>query len=115
MYLSFLVHIVLALVSVYRRDRFCSMRRWEITQLVIGLIVPWVIIQHVIGTRVMFEIFDLNDRYTYTVLLMWKYLPYLTWLQAVTMIMIWIARLHRNACACLRVSRAAPAPKQEKV
>ncbi len=90
LYLALAIHVILALVAIYRRERFSSMRGWEMTQLVIGLLLPLVIIQHVIGTRIMHEFHGLNDQYTYTLLVMWKYLPYLAWLQSATLVLVWI-------------------------
>jgi len=90
LYLALAVHVALALVAIYHRKRFSSMRGWEIAQMVIGLLLPLVLIQHVIGTKMMHELHGLNDRYTYTMLVMWKYLPYLAWLQPFTLILAWI-------------------------
>ena len=62
LYLALSIHIGIALVAIYRRERFSSMRGWEMTQLVIGLLLPLAIIQHVIGTRIMHEFYSLNDQ-----------------------------------------------------
>ncbi len=46
---AFAVHLVIALVSVYRR-RTLRMSPWEAAQLVLGLLIPILLAEHVIGT-----------------------------------------------------------------
>lgn len=90
LYFALIVHVALALNAIYRREKLSSMRTWEIVQALFGLLVPLILVQHIIGTRGMHELFALNDRYTFTLLVMWKFLPYFSWLQPITIFVIWI-------------------------
>lgn len=58
------VHVGLAYWSIYRR-RSLRLRRWEALQLLTGALIPYMLVEHVIGTRVAFELYDLQDSYTY--------------------------------------------------
>jgi adenylate cyclase len=63
---SALIHLSLALWSLFRR-RQLRMPRWEAAQLLFGLLIPPVLVDHVIGTRIAQELYGVNDDYTYVV------------------------------------------------
>jgi adenylate cyclase len=60
------IHVSLALWSIYRRRRL-RMPVWEATQLAFGLLIPPVLVDHLIGTRIAHELYGIKDDYTYVV------------------------------------------------
>ena len=75
LYGSILLHIVLVIYSIVRR------RPWKIPpreafQIIFGLAVPPLIAIHVIGGRLAYELFDINDTYAYVVLSTWIAAPW---------------------------------------
>ncbi|MDA0261471.1 MAG: adenylate/guanylate cyclase domain-containing protein, partial [Proteobacteria bacterium] len=86
LYGAVIVHIVLVVYSIVRR------RTWKIPprealQVIFGLAVPPLIAIHVIGNRLAYELFDLNDTYAYVLLSTWIADPW----QAVRLIAALIA------------------------
>ena len=63
LYGALLIHIALALVSLYRR-RTLRMPAWEALQLVLGLVIPPLLASHVIGTRVASHWYGSIDSYS---------------------------------------------------
>ena len=63
---SALIHLSLALWSLYRR-RQLRMPRWEAAQILFGLLIPPVLVDHVIGTRIAQLLYGVKDDYTYVV------------------------------------------------
>ena len=75
LYGSIVLHIVLVIYSIVRR------RTWKIPpreafQVLFGLAVPPLIAIHVIGGRLAYELFDINDTYAYVVLSTWITAPW---------------------------------------
>ena len=80
------VHFVLGI------SKFLGARTWRlgfgsIVQLAFGLLIPVFLIRHVIGTRVVNELFGIEDDYSYALWAMW---PGEAWNQAFLMSMVWI-------------------------
>ncbi|HXQ67947.1 MAG TPA: hypothetical protein VN980_15350, partial [Alphaproteobacteria bacterium] len=69
LYGAFLTHITLAFVKLYQR-RSLRMPAWEATQLILGLAVPPLLIEHVLGTRLAYELLNLHDNYFYVQLVL---------------------------------------------
>lgn len=82
------MHTVLALYGLYRR-RTLTMKPWEITQLIAGLLIPLLLISHIIGTRVLGEVYNVTGDYWTTMLVFWVFRPDLGFLQAITVIVVW--------------------------
>ncbi len=59
-----LIHVSLALWSIYRR-RQLKMPIWEAAQLLFGLAIPPVLVNHLTGTRLANELYGVNTDYTY--------------------------------------------------
>jgi adenylate cyclase len=72
LYSSFAVHFALALWALYARRRL-RMPVGEAVQIVLGFAVPLLLLSHVIGTRLVHELYDTNDTYTYVLLAHWKF------------------------------------------
>ncbi|MBX6323177.1 MAG: 2Fe-2S iron-sulfur cluster binding domain-containing protein [Rhodospirillaceae bacterium] len=83
------VHLSLAFWSIYRR-RTLRMHLWEGAQLLLGLMVPPLMVLHVLGTRLAYELFDTNDSYTYVVLSTWVFAPWVGIRQAVGLLVAWL-------------------------
>lgn len=83
------VHFALGLWALYRR-RSLRMPAGQAAQLVLGLMIVPLLAEHVLGTRLMFEFFDVKDAYTYVVLVLWHLAPEKGALQAVTLIAVWV-------------------------
>jgi len=71
LYGAVLVHVSLALWSLWRR-RSLRMPRWEATQTVVGLAIPPLIALHVLGTRWAAQRFGTEPDYAYVLLGIWS-------------------------------------------
>jgi adenylate cyclase len=88
LYGAILVHVVLVLWSLYRR-RTLRMPLREALQVLFGLLLPVILLEHIIGTRGMVTIADVNDTYGYVLSTLWVSSPQKGWLQAVAIILAW--------------------------
>ena len=82
-------HIALTLWSLYAR-RSLRMHRWEISQLVLGLLIPPILVKHIIGTRLVNELFGVVDNYHYIMLAFTSFSPSLGAQQIAVMIVAWV-------------------------
>jgi adenylate cyclase len=87
-YGSLLVHVALALTALYRR-RTLAMPVREWAQVVFGLAIPLLVAEHVVGTRVLHELFDIRDTYEFVVRALWIDTPAVGARQAVALVVIW--------------------------
>ena len=90
LYGAVVAHLTLVLLSLYRRRTWRSMSRPEIAQIVFGLAIPPLLVEHVLGTRGLHAAFDLNDSYAYTILSLWVFEPWLGLQQAVVVLVAWL-------------------------
>ena len=67
---SLAVHVVLALHSLYMR-RQLAMRPSDWVQLVSGILIPIVLASHVLGTRGIYEVFEIEKGYQFFLFGMW--------------------------------------------
>ena len=86
---SIVLHLALALRSIYLRRTF-RMPAWEALQLLFGLSIPLLVINHVVGTRVAHEIYGFEDSYRVMVLLFWSIRPDIGLKQALLLVIAWI-------------------------
>ena len=89
LYGAMTTHLSLVLWSLYQR-RALRMPGWEAGQIVLGLIIPFILIDHVIGTRLLHELYGLDDTYVYEVLVLWEFLPEKGALQSVLLVIAWL-------------------------
>ncbi|MFQ5970923.1 MAG: adenylate/guanylate cyclase domain-containing protein [Alphaproteobacteria bacterium] len=68
--LSFMAHLALAYYAIYRR-RQLRMPAPEAVQLLMGLAIPPAVLIHILGTVVVAQVFDVDDRYTLVLLTLW--------------------------------------------
>jgi adenylate cyclase len=90
LYLSLLVHLVLALWALYRRRNLWGMPRWEMAQLALGIAIVPLLLQHMLGTRAAFEFFGTDDSYTYVVLVLWVVAPEIGLKQTIVLMVAWV-------------------------
>jgi hypothetical protein len=74
--------------ALYERRRF-RWTRLEATQLVLGLSIPFLLTNHVIGTRVALSQFELEKGYAQQLVNFWVGSPLLGALQAVLLLIVW--------------------------
>lgn len=86
LYGSFLVHPVLGLWRVAQRRTFRMPLR-EILQISLGICIPFLLIDHIVGTRGMGTFFLFDERYTAVLRRLW---PGLAWSQAVLLLIVWV-------------------------
>jgi adenylate cyclase len=82
------IHAGLSLWSLYRR-RHLRMPRWEAIQITIGLMIPLLLADHVIGTRYLHEFFGSEDTYKYVVLVLWELNPVAGARQSLVLLIAW--------------------------
>ncbi|MEQ9694871.1 adenylate/guanylate cyclase domain-containing protein [Shimia sp. SDUM112013] len=87
LYAAFLVHAALALERVARR-RTLRMPVWEATQVVLGILIPFLLFVHIVHTRVAFQQFGVNDRMGYITGLIWDTSSGRN--QAILLLIVWI-------------------------
>ena len=87
--LSLLTHMGLGFWALYQRRRF-RWTRFEATQLVLGLSIPFLLAEHVIGTRVGLSEFGLEKGYAQVLANLWVFSPLLGALQAILLLIVWV-------------------------
>ncbi|MDH3670098.1 MAG: 2Fe-2S iron-sulfur cluster-binding protein [Gammaproteobacteria bacterium] len=75
LYGALLTHFLLALWSLYRR-RTLRMPPWETTQFALGLLLPFLLASHLIGTRINQTLLGFDVTYPYVVTILWNDLRY---------------------------------------
>ena len=75
--------------ALYERRRF-RWTRLEATQLVLGLSIPFLLTNHLIGTRVALSQFGLEVGYAQVLANLWAFAPLLGALQAILLLVVWI-------------------------
>ncbi len=89
LYGAFAIHIGLAFWAIFRR-RTLRMHAWEWTQMLMGLAIPLLLIEHVVGTRLIHELFGTHDNYTYITLVLWIWAPDKGLVQAGLLLVAWV-------------------------
>jgi adenylate cyclase len=84
-----LVHIALAAWSIYLR-RTLRMPVWEALQTTLGLTIPLLLVDHVVGTHIANEFHGFEDSYTAMVLLFWVLKPELAVWQSILLLVAWV-------------------------
>ncbi len=83
---ALLVHISFALLKLMRRSTL-KMPAWELTQILFGLAIPFLLFPHIVNTRVAHTVFGVNDIYFYELLRLW---PGNGWDQSILLFLVWI-------------------------
>ena len=89
LYWAFSVHLLLGLWALYRRRPF-RYRLSEGVQLAFGLLIPALLLQHIVATRVAYQLYGTDKRFAQ---LLFKYFvdaPAFGILQGVTLAIVWV-------------------------
>ncbi|MGA2794619.1 MAG: 2Fe-2S iron-sulfur cluster-binding protein [Roseiarcus sp.] len=89
LYTAMATHMGLGFWALYERRNF-RWTRFEATQLVLGLSIPFLLADHVLGTRVSLSLFDTQKGYAEELLKFWVRSPVSGALQAVLLLIVWI-------------------------
>ena len=89
LYLSLLIHMGLGFWALFARRHF-RWTRLEATQLALGLAIPFLLTDHVIGSRVSFSQFGMDKGYAEELLKFWVRSPMSGALQATSLLIVWI-------------------------
>ena len=87
LYAAFAVHMVLALGKLAGR-RTLRMPIWEATQIALGVVIPLLLITHVMHTRVAHEVYEVNDRMSYIMVLIFGTPD--GWKQSLLLLIVWV-------------------------
>lgn len=88
LYGALLTHIVLVLMALYNA-RHLRLPRWEMVRLGLGLAMPFMLIPHIFGTRVLSAMNGFEDTYAYVVVGMWVQHPSSAAVQALLLVIAW--------------------------
>ena len=88
LYGAFLIHMSLGIWALYER-RWFRVRPAEVTQLLLGLTIPLLLLGHIIGSRYAFAVFDRIPRYENILLLFWHFVPLLGVKQVALLTVAW--------------------------
>ncbi|MBA8901802.1 adenylate/guanylate cyclase domain-containing protein [Phyllobacterium sp. P30BS-XVII] len=83
-----ITHVMLVMRSLYMR-RTLHMPLGEALQIILGLLIPVLIIEHVVGTRIRYEISNYYDSYETVIRGFWITSPFNGIKQTVALIVIW--------------------------
>jgi adenylate cyclase len=89
LYGAFLTHITLVLIHLYKR-RTLSMSGREWTQVILGLAIPFLMVIHMLATRMAHDVYGLNDNYTYVVFTTFLQSPISGYLNVTGLLFVWI-------------------------
>ena len=88
LYGALVVHVVSALIRVYRRrSMIMPVREWM--QLALGIAIPFLLLVHVMGTRYAAQRYGINDTYAYVLLSTFVFSPVSGWLNAAGLVAVW--------------------------
>ncbi len=86
LYGSFIVHPLFAMLRVAQRRTF-KMPLREMLQIALGLAIPLFLVDHIVGTRVMGTLFDLDESYPAVLRRLW---PGLATSQTILLLLVWV-------------------------
>ena len=89
LYAALLTHMTLGFWTLFARRSF-RFTRAEAAQLVFGLAIPLLLVDHVLGTRVSLTLFGTDKGYAEELLKFWVRAPGFGVLQAVLLLIVWI-------------------------
>jgi len=110
LYGSLVTHVALAFWALWQR-RTLRMPAWEALQLGLGLVVPPLLVSHIVGTRVAWQLFGVEDAYSRVVLVLWALAPEAGYRQLLLVAVAWLhVMIGLHSIAKLRpwYERAAP-------
>ncbi|WP_040853457.1 adenylate/guanylate cyclase domain-containing protein [Phyllobacterium sp. YR531] len=83
-----IVHVTLIMRALYvRRTLVMPMR--EASQIILGLLIPVLLIEHIIGTRIRYEVAGLHDTYEFVIRSLWVDSPGSAIRQTLALLVVW--------------------------
>jgi adenylate cyclase len=110
LYSAWTAHVALAFWALYRR-RTLRMPFWEAAQLSLGLALPPLLVSHVVGTRLTWQVYGVEDAYSRVALALWALSPQHGIRQILIVVIAWVhAMIGLHSIVKLRAwyPRAAP-------
>jgi len=110
LYASWITHVALAFWALYQR-RTLRMPLWEGAQLALGLAIPPLLVSHIVGTRLAWQLYGVEDAYSRVALVQWALSPEVGRRQMLVVVLAWMhAMIGLHAIVKLRpwYPRAAP-------
>src|SRR5438309_890219 len=110
LYASLVTHVALAFWALYQR-RTLRMPLWEAAQLALGLAIPPLLVTHIVGTRIAWQVYGVEDAYSRVALTLWALAPDLGSRQVLIVSLAWVhAMIGLHSIVKLRAwyPRAAP-------
>jgi len=83
---ALLTHMGLALYKLAARANF-RLPRWEAVQLALGLAIPFLLLPHIVNTRIAHVFFGVNDIYVYELARLW---PASALTQSLLLVIVWV-------------------------
>ncbi len=83
---ALLTHAGLALYKLARRSTLL-LPRWELVQIALGLAIPFLLLPHIVNTRIAHVFFGVNDTYVYELARLW---PASAITQSLLLIIVWV-------------------------
>ncbi|HEX2843344.1 adenylate/guanylate cyclase domain-containing protein [Hyphomicrobium sp.] len=83
---ALVIHVSLALFKLAQRTTL-RMPPWEFIQLALGLSIPFLLLPHIVNTRIAHDYFGVNDIYAYELIRLW---PDSAVTQSVLLLLVWI-------------------------
>ena len=83
---ALLTHVGLALYKLAGRATL-RLPRWELTQLLLGLSIPFLLFPHIVNTRIAHVFFGVNDIYVYELARLW---PASAITQSLLLVIVWV-------------------------
>jgi len=88
-YTAAITHWSLGLWALYERRQF-RYKAPEITQLVLGLSIPFLLVTHFVGVRLQPTLFGRNLDYALVFIAYWVNRPYMEWVQFALLVVAWV-------------------------
>ncbi|MFO1190050.1 MAG: adenylate/guanylate cyclase domain-containing protein, partial [Alphaproteobacteria bacterium] len=89
LYGGFATHITVNLFSLYRRRNW-RLPAWQISQIVLGLAIPFFLIDHVVGTRAANGALGISDTYARVLYTLWIAAPAAGVQQVIVLCIAWL-------------------------
>ncbi len=88
LYGAVITHVTLIMRSLYLR-RTLIMPPREACQIILGLLIPVLLIEHVVGTRIRYEVAGLRDTYEFVIRTLWVESPGNAVRQSLALLVVW--------------------------
>ena len=90
LYGSLLIHLALAYYAIFRRDSLLAMPPTEALRYTLGVLIIPLAALHILGTRLVHELYGVDDSYLYVVTAQWAFGGGLAFQQTMLVLVVWI-------------------------